>query len=240
VLLVFMVTSAFARFELHAEVTKSGAATPPDFPDGMHVENGCYLSTLVYLAKFIAAFPGEQAASVMVQPRNYDEPHTIALVSWRGRWWGRDEYCGVFEVDAATHPATVTDSLTSAAEKALEKYSARLAKAGRVAIAPPTPNDLPLEKRAHEIAAARALLTCDSALFWVKTGGRELPFLFFHPAPGLIAVYDPVSGTATAESVMTNGARVVELVAAKLGYKVAAVRADLPLPSNGQFAMAGK
>jgi hypothetical protein len=202
-------------------------SAPPDFPDAVHVENGCYVSATAYLAKFSAAFPAEHALTLTVQPRNYGEPHTLALVSWQSRWWGRDEYGGVFEVGRAVGDGRLTESLRLAAETALGRRAARLAKSGRIAIAPATPANLSAARRAHEVATATALLPVRAEPFLVRSGDREIPFLFFRPAAGKIAVYEPVSGTATAETAMTDPAKVVAAVATRLGYRVDSVRPDL-------------
>ncbi len=64
--------------------------------------NGCYVSTIAFLARFQAEFPGERGVPLVMVRRNANTvrwSHTIALVSWRGEWWGRDEYYGVFALD---------------------------------------------------------------------------------------------------------------------------------------------
>ena len=71
---------------------------PPVFADAAHVANGCYISAVAYLAKFSTAFPaerGEPAAFVLPSAGGSNQPHTLAIVSWRGEWWARDEYFGV-------------------------------------------------------------------------------------------------------------------------------------------------
>lgn len=217
-LIAFIVTSALASASLSA-APETTAATPPDFPDAAHVENGCYLSTFVYLAKFLAAHPGERGEPLTVQSRNYDEPHTIALVSWRGRWWGRDEYCGVFAIDCAVETGIQAESLKTVAEAALQRRAARLLKQGRIVIPSSNARRLTADRRAQAVATARTLLPAGGTPFWVQDKGSEVPLLFFRPAPGQIAVYDPVLGTATAETTLTDPARIVALVAARLGYR---------------------
>ncbi len=222
-LFAFVVTSSFARAELPEPVS---ASAPPSFPDTIHMENGCYLSALVYIAHFTAAFPKERAVPLTVRPRNFHEPHTIALLSWNGRWWGRDEYCGVFEVRSAVGNGTVTASVRSTAEAALGFHSSQLARRGRVTIAPPTPPDLPLAHRARDVTVARMLLPIATEQYWIRSGGREIPLLFFRPTPDRVAVYDPQNGTATAETTVTDAAQIVALVAARLGYRCESVHRE--------------
>ncbi len=227
-LFAFVVTSSFARADLPAPGV---ASAPPDFPDTVHLENGCYLSALVYIAQFTAAFPGERAAPLTVRPRNFDEPHTIALLSWNGRWWGRDEYCGVFEIRSSVGNGVITASVKKMAETALGYRASQLARQGRVTIAPPTPPDLPVALRARDVALARMLLPLATEQFWIRSAGREIPVLFFRPTAERVAVYDPQNGTATAETANTDAAEIVALVAARLGYRSESVhREPLVLP----------
>jgi hypothetical protein len=50
--------------------------------------------------------------------------------------------------------------------------------------------------------------------------------LFFQPAVGVIAVYDPATGTATAECERRSIPTIVTMVASRLGYSVVAVSPD--------------
>ena len=59
---------------------------------------------------------------------------------------------------------------------------------------------------------------------------------FFRPDGKRIAVYDPVHGTSTADCACTDDAKVVLLVASRLGYRAESVRAELPLPQPAMLA----
>ena len=85
----------------------SPRATPPVHPDAIALRNDCFVSTAAYLACFQAEFPPERAASLTVELRDYDGQHTIAVVSWRGAWWGRDSALGALPIgtSVAAHPA---------------------------------------------------------------------------------------------------------------------------------------
>lgn len=224
-LCAFIVTSALAKAERPAGNTAT-PATPPAFPDAVHVEKGCYISTLVYISKFAAAYPAERAAPLTVQSRRFDGPHTIALLTWQGRWWGRDEYCGVFEIREAVGDGTVTAWLQRSAESALELLATQLARRGLIPTAPKTRPNLSVASRTRDVATARRLLRCATEQFWIRSEGREIPVVYFRPAPDRIAVYDPQSGTATAETALTDAAHIVVLVAARLGYTPDSVRRE--------------
>lgn len=206
-----------------------GTDAPPPFPDAVHVANGCHLSTLAYLARFARTFPHERGEPLIVAMRNADgatRPHTIALVSWRGQWWGRDEYFGVFPLDAAVAAASSRPRLIARAETALERHAhARLRDAQGVgAIAA---RGASLAQRLRDVTIAAALLPHPAAIFWVRSGAAELPLLLFRTSDGHIALYDPAHGTCWAESTMRDDARFVALAAERLGYRVASVRADV-------------
>src|SRR5690349_17649388 len=66
----------------------SVAPAPPAFPDAQHVLNGCYISTLAYVTRFRAAFPSERAQPLTVELKQFHGRHTIAVMTWRGAWWG--------------------------------------------------------------------------------------------------------------------------------------------------------
>ena len=82
-----------------ARISNPSAALsrPPAYPDTAHVLNGCHLSTLRFLNRYLAEFPAERGETLVVSMRNADgsvQPHTIGLISWQGQAWCRDEYTG--------------------------------------------------------------------------------------------------------------------------------------------------
>jgi hypothetical protein len=216
-----------------------GTDAPPAFPDAAHVLNGCYLSTTAYLARFHAAFPQERGAPLAVEPRGFQSRHTIAVVSWRGAWWGRDENFGVFAIDRSVAGTPDPEKLVRHAENALSRHAQREVAAGRGEFARRAPTTMPAEKRLELVARAADLVPHRAEILWVAGGNEALPFLFFRPGPREIAVYDPIHGTATAETDATDPVAIVSVVAARLGYRVAAVRATPPLAAGMTLAAAG-
>jgi hypothetical protein len=205
--------------------TQNTPSAPPDFTDTAHVMNGCFISSTAYLAKFHAEFPGEQARTLTVTPRNYEMTHTIAVVSWTGRWWGRDEYFGVFALNAKVSDNYTEVQLQRKASGALETFSATAIREG-TADAMVVRRQLTESRRSNEVATAAGLLPCATEEFSVESNGKQVRFLLFRPTPELIAVYTPVSGTATAHCALrTNSTGIIRNVAAQLGYKVDAVHA---------------
>ncbi len=202
---------------------------PPAYPDAAHVINGCYISTIAYVARFLADHPREQARPLLVNIRNVDgvtRPHTLALLTWRGQWWGRDEFFGVFPLHRAVGHGIVTDAVIRCAERRLDRHSDDLARDLSLPLPKPPPAHLPANERAHEIAVARELLPFASEQFWIRGENEEIPLLFFRPGPQQIALYDPLSGTAQAEVDSADDARIVVAIAARLGYRVASMRAE--------------
>ena len=230
------VLPAFARralaFALMATTTlplaRAGFAavppTPPDFPDAAHVTNGCYLSTVAFIAQFASAFPAERAQPATIRPRNFDTPHTLALLTWQGRWWGRDEYAGIFPLDRPVGGGTLTESLRRHAERIFEKRS--IAQAKLSGYNPANTEKLSPARRAHDVTVAAGLIPFRTERFSLRCGDQDVPLLFFRPTSGSIAVYDPVTGTATAETAITSSSAIVKLVATQLGYRVDAIRAE--------------
>lgn len=207
---------------------------PPVYADTAHVLNGCHISSLVYLARFLAAFPQKKASPLLVTIRNADgvtRPHTIALLTWRGQWWGRDEYFGVFPLGLAAGRGVVTDTVAREAERALDQHSDLIAADRTRKLPGLAPARLSVARRGQEVALARKLLPLPARQFWVRCGDAEIPLLFFRPAPGCIAVYDPLHGTATAEVDCADDAAIVAAVARRMGYAVASIRAE-PQPED--------
>lgn len=220
-----LATSAFFTLPTaHAEVVAT-EATPPDFADVAHVQNGCFISTTTYLAKFTAAFPAEQGRAITVTPRQYETPHTIALISWHGAWWARDEYCGVFALGLSVAKTSDSRQLSKLATAVLEKRATKLAKAGRVQLAP---DAVPLspEEQAREVAVAARLLPVATENFRIKSKGQEVSLLLFRLSGGKIAVYDPSSGTLTAKCTSTNSVSIIAAVAVQLGYTADTIQAE--------------
>lgn len=218
--------------------TAAARTAPPAFADAVHVPNGCFISTLSYLAKFRAAYPEERGTNLTVVLRNFAGPHTIAVVTWRGQWWGRDEYSGVFKLRCAVAPADDIARLRTQATSTLEGIASRHLKSGRIAAAPVSLDGLHQGKRLAAVVAAADLLPRTSQIYWVRGHHGVVPFLFFQPAEGTVAVYDPASGTATGECALRNITTVVTMVANELGYVPTAVWPDSPQAAVAPLASA--
>jgi hypothetical protein len=212
----------------------AGAATrrpsrPPAYATSVHAFNGCHIATLAYLKRFRADFPDEFAEALHVTMANPGGPrtgHTMALVSWRGAWWCRDDRLGVFRIDAPIGDRPESRRIKLAAERALDE---RMSGGTRVRLETAVPavlNSDTAANRHEEVRKAARLLPLPSMTFWVRDGHIERPFLFFRLAANVIAVYDPIHGTAVAETAESEAAAVVRMVAARLGYKVSSVRAE--------------
>ncbi|MDP3073101.1 MAG: hypothetical protein Q8N18_22600 [Opitutaceae bacterium] len=221
--LVFMFT---APPLLSAARAAPGPATPPDFPDTTHVREGCYISSVAYVARFAAEFPGEFGAPCSVHPRIYPKRHTVALVTWAGEWWLRDEFAGVMRLNLPAASREITETVRRRAEVTLDRRVRGLTSSERARILSLGLHGSRTLDAAHEIAEAARLLPYASALYRVESNGREIPVLFFRPSPGWIALYDPHFGTATAETDSPRDAAIVEAIAERLGYRVTSVRRD--------------
>lgn len=195
-------------------------ATPPAFPDSVHVTRGCYLSTAAYLARFQDQYPAESAWPLTVAPRNFGGPHTLAVLTWQGRWWARDEYVGVFALDCPVTSTTDVHRLRDRAEHRIRSLAKAQLKAGRILGEPDALVAMPLATREREIAQAVTLIPCTATVIRVRCRGREVPFLLFQAGAHRIAVYDPATGTATVECEPTDPLALVQAVAKKLGYPV--------------------
>jgi hypothetical protein len=201
-------------------------AAPPDFPDALHVVNGCYLSSLAYLARFTALYPDERGEVIAINARLANEPrkfHSIAIMSWRGHWWGRDEYFGVFPVRLPVSPGITAERLQHRARSACENHAKALLSNRLIQVPAAPPRTLSPALRAANVEAAAEIIRLPSQVFHVRSGREVFPVLFFRPAPGCIAVYDPLKGTASAECDTTDDAVVVAAVVRRVGYRVDAV-----------------
>ncbi|MBL9199047.1 MAG: hypothetical protein JNL39_01020 [Opitutaceae bacterium] len=206
----------------HLPAAQPGPSSPPDYPDALHLPEGCLISTLAYLATFAAEFPGEQRAPFTTLLPHNGQHHTVALVTWAGEWWLRDEFLGVIPLKVSAGSGDHMERATQAAGAVLGREAKRLTLAQRRHIAAAGGGLDATQAVAH---AAR-LLPVPADVYVVTSGGREFPLLFFRPSPGAIAVYDPRHGTAVAETASPHAAAIVREVAQRLGYGVTSVRLD--------------
>lgn len=234
--LVLMATSILAS---RAPAAAVAPLAPPSYPDASHVPNGCHLSTISFLAKFRSDFPGERGEPLVIEMLNPDglrRSHTIALVSWKGMAWGRDEYFGVFALGrpygAATDPAT----LAKAAEETYQRHAARLVRRDGMPQRPGDPADLTPAEQLREVTKAARIIPVPTTLYWAREGNHTVPLVFFRPQNGQVAVYELSHGTCVAACSVRDDAKVVSLVAARLGYQFGGALSNLSAPRNSLLA----
>ncbi len=226
-----------------SSAARAAVVTPPHYPDATHVYNGCHLSTLAYLAKFNAEFPAEQGQPIVVQLLNadgYTRSHTMSLISWHGDWWIRDEYYGVFSLNCTTKAVSDLAQLQALAERIYARHAAEMSRRSDAPHVPVVPSRLSVEQRIHDVRLAADKVPMAHTIYWVKDGKREVPLVFFRPAPGQIAVYDPAFGTGVAQCSQPDDAKVVAAVASRMGYRADQVRAELDLPATATLNVAAK
>jgi hypothetical protein len=222
-----------------ATSASDSVSSPCSFPDSDHVANGCHVSTLRFLARFLAEFPSETGSPLVIRMRNGDgvsRSHTVAIVSWHGEWWCRDEYFGVFALGCTVKAPLEQRRLVSRTESRLEARARMTVRMSPAAARPAPPTQLSAEQRLRDVTVAARMIPFATKVYWVRGGGRELPVVFFRPGDRQIAVYDPLHGTCIAECSAGDDAKVVGLVAAQLGYPVDAVRPDLAPPQGALLA----
>jgi hypothetical protein len=221
---------AAAALVLASAGADAGVSAPPAYPDSQHIPNGCHLSTLAFLNRFVAAFPGEKGEPVVIAMSNeagVHWKHTVAVLSWHGQAWVRDEYFGTFVLGCDYDQKPAGARLGSMAEAALHRQ-ARLAGPDAIKALTPPPESLTNSERINDVTIAASKVPFPATVFWVRTGKHEVPVAFFRPSATQIAVYEPLHGTCLAECSVRDDARIVALVAAKLGLRPDSVRADLP------------
>lgn len=207
----------------------SAAVNPPSYPDRAHVSNGCHLSTITYLARLKEQYPAESGEPLVIQVVNYDgsvTSHTIALLTWEGQMWCRDEYFGVFRLGCKVDARPSHDRLVAKAETMLKQHEQKMMREGGVTPCPVPPSKMSAEQRTMEVRAMTQFIPFSTTVYWVHSGKCEVPLAFFRPAPGQVAVYDPQHGTCLGECSVKDDAKIVAAVAAKLGYQAAGLRAD--------------
>jgi hypothetical protein len=224
------------------ESLPNGSATfsaPPSYPDVVHVFNGCHLSTLRYLSRFLSEFPQEHGQTLTISMMEADGTktiHTIALISWLGQSWCRDEYFGVFCLNCRFDPQADLRRLVGVAEIKLHEQAAKVIGTTGMPLRRSAPTQMSAEQRISEVTAATRIIPGSSTIFWVQSGQCELPLAFFRPTAQLIAVYDPLHGTCTAKCSNCDDSAVVRSVAERLGYRPVGVRKGRSSASSAQIA----
>jgi len=199
----------------------------------VHVANGCFISSFVYLARFRAAYPAERAETAAVVLPNAGgsfKPHTVAIVSWRGTWWVRDEFYGLADLRSPSARPLDASLVASRADSTYRARSARLVAAGQRREPDRAPAGVDGSQwRLEQIQAAQRLLPVASEIIWIHSRSEALPFLFFRTSnSGSFAVYDPAIGTAQAVAEERDSYRIVAAVAERMGYPAADPRREAP------------
>jgi hypothetical protein len=164
--------------------------------------------------------------------------HTLALISWRGQAWCRDEYFGVFALGCAYEGEPNLDRLTAKAESSYQGHARHLIRNEGTPQRPDSPEELTQSERIREVTLAMQIIPYPSTIYWLRSGRGEFPVAFFRPSGRQVAVYDPLNGTSLAECSIRDDAKVVSLVAARLGYRPE-VRRELAIPDEALLADAG-
>jgi len=207
-------------------------ARPADYPDAAHVPQGCYLSSVGFIARYTADHPSESGEALTVATGSYPGSHTVALVTYEGTWWVRDEYFGVFSLGARVGQHLSPADLSRRAEWELrQRYFQK--SGGRNAIAASVERCVDdAAGRLANIELAQRLLPCASQVVWVNGRAGRHAFLFFSPAPRTVAVYEPSTGTVSAQCASQDALAVVRWVATRQGYGVRSVEPAKPAPAT--------
>jgi hypothetical protein len=238
--LLFLSALVMGRAEI-AFPQGTAPSAPPHYGLKQHVVNGCHLSTIAFLARYRADFPSEQGEPVVLSLRNVGgvrKLHTVALISWRGAWWCRDEYFGVMPVGCMVEPKPDIARVTLRLQAVLERKAREFMGSRGVEKPVEAPAELSPEQRLREVEVATAIIPFASRIYWVGEGRSAIPVVFFRPGANQIAVYEPVHGTCIAESGLRDDAKVVSLVASRLGYDARMVRADPGIAGGAVMALA--
>ncbi len=219
-----MLAIALTEIFLLPSVTGEDALSgPPCYPDSVHVLNGCHLSTIRYLAQFKSEYPSERGDVLVISTSDADRNHAVALITWHGQLWCRDEYFGVFSLDSL-EPRPNSEVLVDRIENILRE---RAAQSGHKGGGPNTHlarGSISKDQRLVEVVRAKQIVPFCTTLFWIRSKNQEIPMLFFRPASQRIAVYDPLHGTCIASCECHDDSRIVSYVAVKFGYSVDGVR----------------
>lgn len=213
-------------------------ACPPGFADTVHVPRGCFLSTVTYLARFCARHRDETGLPVSV----CEESHTLALISWRGEWWARDEYAGVFRLRLSTSVSPNTDALRARLEARFAQLTARQVRSGLIPSAREQDIALSEAEARAAVRAAAKMIPFTSHIYRVRAGPRTTDVLFFCPANDQVAVYMPTAGTLCAACKAGDTAVIVAAAARHAGLAVssltdvASVAPDAPSPGSDPSA----
>jgi hypothetical protein len=234
-LYLLVITTVLGSASLCSAKTAKESA-PPIYLDCAHFHNGCHISAVTYLARFAADFPEERGQPVIAALRNASgviRPHTVALVTWRGEWWCRDEFYGVFPIHCAASGEPDLQNLP----RYLQAHASFVARHHRVK--PFTEGaTLSFEQRLRDATDAAEALPIPNTIFWVHQDGVEVPVVFFRPGQGIVAIYDPAHGTAVAECTLTEDVRVAAAIAVRLGYRADGIRADISSARGGLMVAA--
>lgn len=213
---------------------------PPAYADGRYLVNGCHISTEAYLARFTREFPAERGEILTFMRRNVagvPVSHTVALVTWAGKWWVRDDTAGVVGLG---RPTTETNrkELAAAAERALDRTGPGGRRGRRERPGWLNSGDVELSpaRRMREVEAAAGMAPWPSLIFVVRTDRGDVPVLFFRRSEREVGVYEPTFGSCLAETGIGDAAAIVKLAVEGLGRTVEGV-SEVAVPAAPRVAM---
>jgi hypothetical protein len=160
---------------------KDAMSAPPCYPDKIHVSNGCHLSTVRYLAQFKSDYPDEQGEVLEISLPDACRNHSVALVTWHGRLWCRDEYVGVFPLECRAEPRPKPEVLVEWTEYLFRQQAARLIQRDGAANTHFTRGPMSKEQRLAEVARAEQIIPFRTTVFWIRCKNQEIPVIFFAP-----------------------------------------------------------
>jgi hypothetical protein len=157
-------------------------AQPPLWPDEHPVANGCYISTVVYLAKLRAQHPDVTARAETVRLPT-GQQHTIAVVEWGTDVYLRDTFMGV------------TPARQDVQRSFEAAFAAWRATGNRHDYRPRTISSHAERWRDVEAAAEQLAAHCPQIVPVFSSRG-PIPVLCWTTPDGELALYEPGTGTA--------------------------------------------
>lgn len=156
---------------------------PPWWPDQIYAANGCYLSASAYVARLASTYPAADATTYTVEIPSCRK-HTIAVVTWNGVKYGRDQYIGVFKIgDSDPQTSFVATLRRWWQAKRTHRY--------------PEKRPSSIAERHAEVLLARQIMSfAKTELVPVITPTGAVTILTWQTTTGELAIYEPMLGTA--------------------------------------------
>ncbi len=186
--LLYLLVLWMAQTGVSAAPAKEGS--PPWWPDKIYAANGCFLSASAYVARLVSTYPAAKASTQTVEIPSC-RGHTIAVVSWNGVKYGRDQYIGVFKIGDGDPQASFEAALRRwRQEKRTHPYPER------------RPHSM-AERRAEVLLARSIMAFAKTELLPVNTPTGVVTVLTWRTPTGELAIYEPTLGTAVGSTAGT-------------------------------------